>query len=114
MTMKNREKIGKMEKNKKNSIILIFFFYKLLVRKWFGQGSWWFVLFFRFIRISKQVEFLFKGEWFLPKAYTCCILPMLSMIVMKMAKLYVLYEYIIIYYYINGLRFMHGTILLAY
>jgi len=47
-----------------------------------------------------DAHFVLKVSDFIPKAYTCCIFLMLSMIVMKVAKLYVLYEHLIIFIYV--------------
>ena len=78
------KKYGKIEKN---------------IRKVFMQKNW--VLTFQVSRVSQQTS-LDKcavnapGEWFFPKTYICYDLPMLSMIVMRVAKLYVLYEHSVI------------------
>ena len=63
-------------------------------------------------------NFCFKVSGFFSKSYTYCILPMLNMIVMKVAKLYVLYEtyqWITIYAWhdiIGILTFVHGDVAL--
>ena len=47
-----------------------------------------------------DAHFVLKMSGFIPKTYTYCIFSMLSMIVMKVAKLYVLYEHLIIFIHI--------------
>ena len=45
-------------------------------------------------------DFVLKVSGYTPKAYTCYILPMLNMIIMKVAKLYIFYAHLIIYVHI--------------
>ena len=114
-----REKNGrKMEENMKKlrywHILWINMIYRIVVLE--------VKLFVRFFILGKKIEvrhvnrddahFLrcselrVKGKWFSPKVYTCYILPILSMIVMKVVKLYIFYAYLVISVHISLHRWL--------
>ena len=116
MTMKNKEKIEKNKKRSEKIRLLIF-----LGNNWSKSDlakDLDNLHYFRDWHANRvKSNFNFKVSGFFPKGYTCCILPMLNMIVMKVAKLYILYEHFIIFIHVllhQWIMILHDMILLAY